>query len=84
MCVPVFYANQYMGVQMIGKLSVMIWHVIYIGIIKRAKNIIKIDSALFCVMLLFVSDKDLNFSAKPNKPHPKHAGLTKYFKHNWR
>jgi hypothetical protein len=30
-----------------------------------------------------VSDKDLIFSAKPNKLHPKHAGLTKYFKHNW-
>ena len=83
MYVPAFYVHQYMGVQMTGKLSVMIWHVIYIGIIKRAKNTIKIDSALFCVMLLFVSDKDLIFSEKPNKSHPKHAGLTKYFKHNW-
>lgn len=83
MYVPAFYARQYMVVQMIGKLSVMIWHAIFIGIIKRAKNTIKIDSALFCVMLVFVSDKDLNYSEKPNKPHPKHAGLTKYFKHNW-
>ena len=83
MCVPAFYVHRYMGVQMTGKLLAMNWRVIFIGIIKRAKNTIKIDSALFCVMLVFVSDKDLIFSAKPNKPHPKHAGLTKYFKHNW-
>ena len=83
MFVPVFYVHRYMGVQMTGKLSAMNWRVISIGIIKRAKNTIKIDSALFCVMLVFVSDKDLNYSEKPNRPHPKHAGLTKYFKHNW-
>ena len=83
MCVPAFYVHRYMGVQMTGKLSAMNWRVIFIVIINYVKNIIKIDSALFCVMLVFVSYKDLIFSAKPNKPHPKHAGLTKYFKHNW-
>lgn len=38
MYVPAFYVHQYMAVQMIGQLSAMIWHVIYIGIIKRAKK----------------------------------------------
>ncbi len=39
-----------MVVQMTGKLSVMIWHVISIGIIKRAKNI-TIDKVFVCAMI---------------------------------
>lgn len=38
MCVPLFYVHQYTGVQMIGKLLVMNWHVISIVIINYVRN----------------------------------------------
>ena len=48
MCVRQSYVGLYMVGQVTGVLSVMIWRVIFIGIIKCVQNIIKIDNLNNC------------------------------------
>ena len=82
-----------MGVLVIGVLSVMIWHAIFIGIIKCVRNIEnKIDRFVFLCQYLFMLKKTFSLLLKKSEPQSvkletdnrcKHVSLTHFLKRKW-